>query len=125
MRLSIELNPRDWLRILTYRLAEWRFKRAEKAGGMSHKDSDLIYAAYVRCKCGAGMAYPRGCGPCHYWDCSDILAGRAVESGKPGAVLHEAKLPFVFYEIKSENQPSANGATTRKKTGVNLGVAKT
>jgi hypothetical protein len=52
--------------------------------------------------------------PIHgYWDCSAILTGEAIPVGQPGAVKHEARLPFAFYEIKSENQPSARGATTR------------
>lgn len=48
-----------------------------------------------------------------FWDCSAILLGTAIPSGAPGAVKHEARLPFAFYEIKSENQPSAGGVTTR------------
>jgi len=69
--------------------------------------SELVYAAYDRCPCGAGLAYiPNG--P-RNWDCSKILLGTADKG-----VTHTAKLPFVFYEIKSENQPSAGGATTRE-----------
>jgi hypothetical protein len=77
------------------------------------KHSRLIYAAYSRCPCGAGLAHREGVGPDGYWDCSDILLGKAVPKGEPGSVQHTAQLPFVFYEVKSENQPSANGATTR------------
>lgn len=77
---------------------------------------DLVYAATQRCLCGAGMAYEKGADPFKgYWDCSAILLGEAIPSGEPGSVKHEAQLPFVFYEIKGENQPSANGATTRPK----------
>ena len=73
------------------------------------KPKNLVYAARTRCPCGAGMAYPRGADPFKgYWDCSAILLGTADVG-----VKHEAKLPFIFYEIKSEGQPSANGATTR------------
>lgn len=81
----------------------------------------LVYAASARCLCGAGMAYPKNGdypdgkpkGPLRwpysgYWDCSAILLGTADP-----AVKHEAQLPFAFYEIKSEDQPSARGATTR------------
>ena len=72
----------------------------------------LVYAAFARCPRGAGLAYaPRGESgkPIQgYWDCAAILLGTADEG-----VKHTARLPFVFYEIKSENQPSANGATTR------------
>lgn len=83
----------------------------------------LTYAATTRCPCGAGLAYPTD-GPGDpdsplnwpfngYWDCSAILLGEAIESGQEKSVQHTAQLPFSFYEIKSENQPSAEGATTR------------
>jgi hypothetical protein len=72
-------------------------------------DSELIYAATSRCKkCGAGLAYPKDCDPFHQWTCSGVLKGIGTDSG------HEA-FPFAFYEIKSEGQLSANGATTRPK----------
>lgn len=87
----------------------------------------LIYAATARCPCGAGLAYdPAGevggeDGP-HYkpnaWDCSAILIGTAISKGLPGAVQHTGVLPFAFYEIKSEDQPSARGATTRPKAAL-------
>jgi hypothetical protein len=80
----------------------------------------LVYAAYDRCPCGAGLAYD----PCHedksspfvgtlsgFWDCSAILLGSAEAK-----VKHTDKLPFAFWEVKSEKQPSVNGATTRPKT---------
>ena len=81
-----------------------------------YTENELRFAAYVRCSCGAGMAYPpEGYPAIDYWDCSDILLGLAIPSGQPGAVKHEARLPFSFYEIKSEDQPSAGGATTRRR----------
>jgi hypothetical protein len=77
----------------------------------------LVWAAYARCPCTAGLAYD----PCYEdetspfkgplsgaWDCSKILLGTADPT-----VMHTGKLPFAFYKIKSEGQPSANGATTR------------
>ena len=77
----------------------------------------LVFAATSRCPCGAGLAYdPAGESgkPIHgYWDCSAILLGIAVAKEQPGSIQHTAQLPFVFYEIKSEGQPSAQGATTR------------
>lgn len=79
----------------------------------------LVYSAWSRCPCGAGLAYD----PCFEdensvfkgplsgcWDCSAILLGIADKG-----VTHTAQLPFAFYEISSEGQPSANGATTRPK----------
>lgn len=77
----------------------------------------MTYAATQRCPCGAGLAYDESCydetSTFHrpyngYWDCSAILTGTA-DTG----VTHTARLPFAFYEIVSEDQPSARGATTR------------
>ena len=81
-------------------------------------EADLTYAAYDRCPCGAGLAYtPKNTDPFKgYWDCSDILLERAKTKDEPGYIQHTAQLPFIFYEIKSEDQPSANGATTRPAT---------
>ena len=69
---------------------------------------DLVYAATARCPCGAGLAYRKGSTHRGAWDCSMILLGTADV-----AATHTAVLPFVFYEVKSENQPSAKGASTR------------
>lgn len=84
----------------------------------SKKLKHMTFAATARCLCGAGIAYDDTCiqEPFRmpsYWDCSVILLGDAIPSGEPGAVQHTDKLPFAFYEIKSENQSSAHGATTR------------
>ncbi len=80
----------------------------------------LVFAATARCDCGAGLAYD----PAHeepgsvfkgpsFWDCSAIILGTATPSGQPGAVKHTDRLPFAFYSVKSEGQPSACGQTTR------------
>ncbi len=67
----------------------------------------LVYAADSRCPCKAGLAYdPAETGG--YWDCSKILLGTADQN-----VQHTGKLSFMFYEVLSEKQPSANGRTTR------------
>lgn len=81
---------------------------------MPVKLGKLVFAATARCACGAGLAYERGADPFKgYWDCSAILLGEAIPTGEPGSVQHTAKLPFIFWEIKGEGQPSADGATTR------------
>lgn len=73
-------------------------------------DDQLIYAAYSKCEaCGAGMAYPEGIGIHGSWYCSAVLK----REDKPEHYGKHTKLPFSFYEVKSENQPSVNGATTR------------
>jgi hypothetical protein len=86
--------------------------------------SRLVFAATARCACGAGMAYDPTSegvpgspfkGPSQ-WECSNILRFRelsAEEQAVAKAATHEAPLPFAFYEIKSERQPSQGGATTR------------
>ena len=77
----------------------------------------LTYSATSRCPCGSGLAYgsmtyeknsPFNKPYSGYWDCAAIIDDTADKN-----VKHTAKLPFQFYEIKSENQPSANGRTTR------------
>lgn len=78
-------------------------------------DEDLEYAATARCPCGAGLAYHKGIGVWGFWDCSDILTGRAKKKGEPGSVQHTYRLPFNLYDVKSERQPSAQGATTRPR----------
>lgn len=82
----------------------------------------LRYAAYDRCRCGAGLAYdpfqedsPTSPfrGP-DAWECSALLlATEPIDEERRS--LHTPALPFAFYEIKSEDQPSARGATTRPR----------
>jgi hypothetical protein len=62
-------------------------------------DEELRYSAVSLCPCGHGLAYPKDCNINHYWDCSAILKGIADKN-----VQHTAKLPFSFYNIKSENE---------------------
>ena len=80
--------------------------------GKPFTDYELIYAAVARCPCGHGLAYPKDCGGFHYWDCSAILKGIAKDE-----TTHTDRLPFAFYEIKSDQQPSAMGASTRIPLG--------
>lgn len=76
-----------------------------KAGDTFFSDDELIYSARARCnECRAGMAYPKACGIWHRWDCSACLKGSEKGHGS---------FPFNIYDIKSEDQPSAEGRTTR------------
>lgn len=61
-------------------------------------DDELFYSRTARCSCGAGLAYPKDCGPFHYWDCSAILKGIEDKT-----IKHTDQLPFIYYEIKGEN----------------------
>ncbi len=77
----------------------------------------LIFSATARCKCGAGLCYEEGkTGLGGAWTCSVcVLADRAnlpMEGWDKSA--HQA-FPFREYEIKSEDQPSAMGQTTRSE----------
>lgn len=82
-----------------------------------YTDEELRYSATSRCDCGAGLAYPKGKPfiEINCWDCSDILTGRALLKDPECKNIHAGQLPFAFYEIKSEDQPSAMGKTTRTK----------
>lgn len=62
-------------------------------------DEELFYSTYNLCPCGHGLAYPKGCGGNHHWDCSAILKGAADKS-----VEHTGKLPFSFYDVKGESE---------------------
>lgn len=81
------------------------------SGSLPFTDDELIYAAGARCKCGAGLAYPNGIGMFGAWGCSTLLKnGVRTLAGE-----HDLAFPFSMYSIKSEQQSSANGATTRPK----------
>lgn len=81
---------------------------ARLKSGKPFTDDELVYSAVDLCPCGHGIAYPKECSPHHYWDCSAILKGIADTK-----VQHTDRLPFAFYEVKSEDQPITNGRTTR------------
>lgn len=90
--------------------AEQRIKRVLAGDNTAaFNASELRFAAFERCNCGAGMAYPVDIGIHGAWHCSAILRGNASRDAK-----HTSSMPFAFYEIKSEDTPSANGATTRE-----------
>jgi hypothetical protein len=67
-------------------------------------DDELVYSRETLCPRGHGLAYPCGCDPFHYWDCSAILKGIADKT-----VQHTGQLPFAFYDVKAE----VDGLTTR------------
>jgi hypothetical protein len=80
-----------------------RFDERLKSG-KPFTDDELVYSLESLCPCGHGLAYPRECGPHHYWDCSAILKGTADQGMK-----HTGQLPFAFYDVKAER----DGQTTR------------
>jgi hypothetical protein len=76
--------------------------------GKVFTDDELIFASVKRCPCGHGLAYPKGSGPTHHWDCAGILKGEHTAD-----VKHTAQLPFAYYSITSETSPRSNDMTTR------------
>jgi hypothetical protein len=70
----------------------------------------LVFSAKDRCECGAGLAYERRATQ-PIWDCSAILLGDALLAGERGAINH--RTPCGYYEIVSERNIAADGATTR------------
>lgn len=77
---------------------------------------ELCFAATARCEtCGAGLAYPRDCGPMHQWSCSKLLL-EGVNARQPGE-RHSA-YSFTMFSILSEDQKTrTGGATTRPDAG--------
>jgi len=84
-----------------------RLEQAERGAG-DFTLYDLTFAASFRCVCGAGMAYPDGIGMHGAWYCSSVLRGQAAQG-----TTHTPAHSFMFYEVKSETQPSQAGMTTR------------
>jgi hypothetical protein len=81
--------------------ADREARRAEQ--GATLKPEHLVYSATSRCPCGAGLAYIRDCSPNErHWDCSAVLTGTAIPKEQPGSRVHTDRLPFAFYEVKSE-----------------------
>lgn len=100
------------------RMAEYVAKaeavQARVAGaGDPFTDSELVYAASSRCRCGAGFAYPAGVGGNGSWYCSAVLKDKALR-GQP-AQDHDEAMPFAFWSVRSESQIARNGGivTTR------------
>lgn len=82
---------------------------------------DLIFSSESRCKCGAGLAYPKdGSQPDESsvfkigsdWWCYIVLTGAPDPHGFTDK--HQI-FPFSLYKVKSEDQPSACGLSTRPK----------
>lgn len=110
-------------------LREDAYERRRQRDCSRPLEERLIYAAVTRCRCGHGYAYdPAGevtndksDSPLrrpNAWECAGILRHLAAELEEPEAARvkeaeHDGALPFAFWELKSENQPSANGRTTR------------
>lgn len=92
--------------------AEERVAALWASKGTPYTLEELRFAAGARCSgCKLGLAYPKDVGFHGSWTCSGILLGNAPKD----ETKHDA-FPFMFYEIKSEDQPSAQGATTRPAT---------
>ena len=110
MTYQEKLQKAKELRDLADILESEAYKERQEEGLKKPISERLIYAAYARCEsCGAGLAYDEFDDKNKSWYCSSILLG-AANDGKNDHTC----LPFAFYEVKSELQPSVNGATTRK-----------
>jgi hypothetical protein len=125
-----KLNAADQLEADAKRLREEANEARKQRDLKRPANERLIYAATSRCPCGYGFAYdPTGelttdksespFRRPHQWECAGTLLHVAgeLEDGLRQWVAkatHDHPLPFAFYELKSENQPSANGATTRE-----------
>lgn len=73
------------------------------------QNDDLVYSAYERCTCGAGLAYSKNSDPQRAaWSCSATLLGTADPNKRH---LHDR--PAMFYPTIAEHERVAYGATTR------------
>lgn len=84
---------------------------AAMTGSRKFTNEELVYTAIGRCVCEHGLAYPKNSSPRGNWICGALLL--SGERSKDVLQNHSPAYPFPMYSIKSEQQPSANGATTR------------
>jgi hypothetical protein len=75
-------------------------------------EDGLIFSAVMRCKCGSGLCYAEN-EQTNCWDCHAVFSAQR-KGEQPPAGEHTRYL-FYMYDIKSETQPSAGGATTRSQ----------
>lgn len=69
------------------------------------KDEELVFARDAKCPCGERLAYPKNTSPMQgFWDCVGLLKRTAPPKGHPDAKTHTDRLPFIFWDIKSEDQ---------------------
>lgn len=87
--------------------------------GIPFKPRELRYSERARCRCGAGLAYwPAGFflrsrpAESTAWVCADVLTGKTEDNDG-----HDY-LPFAFYEVRSEDQPSRDGQTRQVLFGL-------
>lgn len=93
-----------------------------------YKPCDLTYAAYKRCRCGAGLAYPKTCkDPFYFWACGFVLTNDikyrpvADQVGPFDAGIiedanhtkHDCAFSFVFHAIQPEILEGTEHVTTR------------
>lgn len=79
----------------------------------AYTNDEIIYSATARCPCGSGLAYVRDCGAFSSWYCAAALRHDLPNPDPFDGKHHE--YPFVEWKILSEEQPSAQGATTRPR----------
>lgn len=114
LKHQIEPLEKEWRKLLDdqARAVNQKIERTERLEDKFDVE-ELTFAAFNRCKCGAGLAYPNNIGIQGSWNCSDILLGRALPGSDPNSKEHNGSFPFAYYDIKSDDQPFANGHTTR------------
>lgn len=78
----------------------------------TYPDTELLYAATSRCKCGAGLAYPIDSEQAMKfgaWVCSRVLNGGATGE-------HESFL-WAFYKVRAETSVNNDGGRTTRPAG--------
>lgn len=85
----------------------------------SFNDTQLVYTATSRCKCGAGLAYPRDqreAMKLRGWACSKVLRG---ETGPEDKGQHEI-FDWAFFKIREESSINNQGAHSTRPPGTAL-----
>ena len=76
-------------------------------------DKDLLYAATVRCRCGAGLAHPldhKAAFKIGGWTCAAYLKGETTDG------MHDF-LHWAYYKVREETSINNTGGATTRPAG--------
>lgn len=83
------------------------------------EDSELMYSATARCKCGAGLAYPMDHDAA--WKIGAWVCSHALKNEDANPEEHQS-FPWSFYKVREETSVFNSGGHTTRPPGT---VAKT
>ena len=93
---------------------------------ITFKDTELLYSATARCKCGAGLAYPldhEHAMQLRAWVCSRVLKGEVEGVAhrawpfSSGSLGEHVAFDWAFYKVREETSINNDGAHSTRPAG--------